>query len=127
MSAALAIDEVAGAKLPDCTYIGFRSGAAAVVSICPGKAALPVRRDLVDHSPDGFEWGYGGSGPAQLALALLAHATADSDRAVDLHQQFKSEVVAGWPRDRGWKITAHEVRQWADLIEHVHLSRMGGS
>jgi len=25
---------------------------------------------LWNHSPDGFEWGYGGSGPAQLALAI---------------------------------------------------------
>lgn len=24
-----------------------------------------------DHSPDGFEWGYAGSGPAQSALAIL--------------------------------------------------------
>lgn len=25
---------------------------------------------LVNHSPDGFAWGYAGSGPSQLALAL---------------------------------------------------------
>lgn len=24
-----------------------------------------------NHSPTGFAWGYGGSGPAQLALAVL--------------------------------------------------------
>src|SRR5262245_1194599 len=35
---------------------------------------LPARLDLRSHSPTGFEWGYGGSGPAQLALALLADA-----------------------------------------------------
>jgi len=29
---------------------------------------------LRKHSPDGFEWSYGGSGPAQLALAILLHA-----------------------------------------------------
>ena len=33
---------------------------------------LDSRRDLWNHSPTGFEWGYCGSGPAQLALALLA-------------------------------------------------------
>jgi len=33
---------------------------------------LPMRLDLVNHSPSGFEWSYGGSGPAQLALTLLA-------------------------------------------------------
>ena len=26
---------------------------------------------IVNHSPDGFEWGYGGSGPAQLSLAIV--------------------------------------------------------
>jgi hypothetical protein len=31
---------------------------------------LDPRHDLYNHSPDGFEWGYHGSGPAQLALAL---------------------------------------------------------
>jgi len=33
---------------------------------------LNPRSDLMNHSPDGFNWGYGGSGPAQLALAILA-------------------------------------------------------
>ena len=30
-------------------------------------------RHVVHHSPDGFNWGYGGSGPADLALSILAH------------------------------------------------------
>src|SRR2546423_1244722 len=33
---------------------------------------LPPRNDIVNHSPNGFEWGYSGSGPAQLALAIMA-------------------------------------------------------
>lgn len=36
--------------------------------------ALPTRLDLARHSPTGFEVGYAGSGPAQLALAILADA-----------------------------------------------------
>lgn len=32
---------------------------------------LPLRTDVYNHSPTGFEWGYGGSGPAQTALAIL--------------------------------------------------------
>jgi hypothetical protein len=31
------------------------------------------------NSPTGFGWGYGGSGPAQLALALLADSLGDND------------------------------------------------
>ena len=30
-------------------------------------------RHVAWHSPDGFEWGYAGSGPADLALSILAH------------------------------------------------------
>ena len=44
--------------------------------------AAAAAEDLVNHSPDGTEWGYAGSGPAQLALALLAHALADDALAV---------------------------------------------
>ncbi len=30
-------------------------------------------RHVMYHNPTGFEWGYGGSGPADLALSILAH------------------------------------------------------
>ena len=45
-----------------------------------------------NHSPDGFNWGYGGSGPAQLALALLLHFS-DEDTAQKLYQDFKWDVI----------------------------------
>ncbi len=46
-----------------------------------------------NHSPDGFNWGYGGSGPAQLALAVCFKLTRDRDITVTLHQAFKRDVV----------------------------------
>lgn len=52
---------------------------------------------VFNHSPDGFAWGYGGSGPAQLALALLLHTGIADDEAVR-HQQFKFDHVAKWPQ-----------------------------
>lgn len=77
---------------------------------------LPPRHDLANHSPTGFEWGYAGSGPAQLALAILAHAIGDDKRAVRLHQSFKREYIATLPRDdaAGWFMWADEVRTWAE-------------
>ena len=36
-----------------------------------------IRQSWVWHSPTGFEWSYGGSGPADLALNILLAATAD--------------------------------------------------
>lgn len=48
---------------------------------------------LRDHSPDGFNWGYGGSGPAQLALAILLLYTSEK-KALELYQDFKYDVIA---------------------------------
>ena len=72
---------------------------------------LNPRLDLWNHSPDGFEFGYSGSGPAQLALALLADALGDDRFAVALHQDFKFRVVANWKRSKGYhEITAETIR-----------------
>jgi uncharacterized protein DUF6166 len=38
---------------------------------------LPTHADLYNHSPDGFSWGYAGSGPTQLALAMLMEVLED--------------------------------------------------
>jgi hypothetical protein len=66
---------------------------------------LPYRLDLCAHSPTGYEWGYGGSGPAQLALALLADATGDDQLALRLHQRFKFDRIATLRRSRDWTMT----------------------
>ena len=47
-----------------------------------------------NHSPDGFSWGYNGSGPSQFALALLLEAT-DEKTAVKKYQDFKRDIVSG--------------------------------
>lgn len=65
-----------------------------------------------NHSPDGFNWGYAGSGPAQLALALLYDVTRDRDRAVANHQRFKRAYVTGWKDD--WQITSEEILAWLE-------------
>ena len=70
---------------------------------------LRLRLDLRNHSPSGFEWGYGGSGPAQLALALLADACGDDETALRHYQQFKRVVVAGL--SDSWTITDREIRR----------------
>ena len=63
-----------------------------------GKPLSPRASQAVwNHSPDGFNWGYGGSGPAQLALAILLEAGLRREEAVRLHQDFKWDFVARWP------------------------------
>jgi len=60
-----------------------------------GKLLSPVRsQKIVNHSPDGFSWGYGGSGPAQLSLAILLECVSEDD-AIAYYQNFKWKVIAG--------------------------------
>lgn len=65
---------------------------------------LNPRTDLANHSPTGFAWGYEGSGPAQLSLALLADALDDPARALSLYQLFKRELIARIPQDKEWSL-----------------------
>lgn len=75
---------------------------------------LPLRTDLCWHGSD-FAWGYGGSGPAQLALALLSDALDDDQRALDLHQRLKLDVVSRLPEEETWTLSAGQLRAWASL------------
>ena len=98
-----------------------------LVSVCDGRKSepLPLRLDLFNHSPTGFSWGYGGSGPAQLAVALLADALGDDDRAIRLHQCFKFKVVACWPEGERWWITTDQITAVVNLIEQeiAHVAK----
>jgi len=67
--------------------------------------SLQVRR----HSPNGFNWGYEGSGPAQLALALLLDVVGPR-LAQRYYQQFKRERVALWGNN--WCITDTQIKEW---------------
>jgi len=51
---------------------------------------------IINHSPDGFAWGYGGSGPAQLALAVCLEIF-DKEAAIRVYQDFKWKYIATLP------------------------------
>ena len=87
-------------------YDGRRTGHAVAVTV-DGRPLNP-RLDLWNHSPTGFEWGYGGSGPAQLALALLADHFGNDERALGYYQIFKQQVVACLLY-RGWTLTSRQI------------------
>jgi hypothetical protein len=75
-------------------YVGIRVPPhdRAYVTVNNGEALNP-RFDLRHHSPDGFEWGYNGSGPSQLALAILAHEYGDKV-AQEYYVAFRQKVIA---------------------------------
>jgi hypothetical protein len=65
-----------------------------------GRLLTPsLSRRVINHSPAGFGWGYGGSGPAQLALAILLEAGLGKDEASAFHQAFKWEFIAPLPQE----------------------------
>lgn len=101
-------------------YEGIREGHALIVTM--NGRPLDPRLDLWNHSPTGFECGYGGSGPAQLALALLADCLGNDELAIQLHQSFKWAVVAKLPRE-GWRLTERQIRQAAELLVRYDENR----
>jgi hypothetical protein len=103
-----------GEHSPDAAaYFGYRGDDGAIVFKewkDGGLTELPMRNDLRNHSPTGAEWGYSGSGPAQLALAILADAIGDGP-ALELYQDFKSAVVSGFDREK-WELSVDDVLAW---------------
>src|SRR5437588_9330722 len=90
-------------------YRGRHEGQVAEVTV--DDQPLNPRLDLWNHSPTGFEWGYGGCGPAQLALAHLSDHLGNDHEAVTLHQDFKRIVVASLPY-RDSRLTSQQI-QWS--------------
>ncbi len=67
-----------------------------------------------NHSPDGFAWGYSGSGPAQLALAILLELT-DEKTAEAAYTQFKFDKIAPLDGDKDFELEVDDVLEW--LVE----------
>lgn len=84
-----------------------------------GKKLSPARSlKVFNHSPDGFAWGYSGSGPAQLALAILLEAGLSNEEACYLHHGFKNAFISSLKRD-SFSITV-DVMAW---VERNRLNR----
>lgn len=82
---------------------------------------------VTHHSPDGFEFGYGGSGAADLALNVCQHYlnltgyTGRKTRCYDgncwtlawmLHQDFKNEFIASAPWLKGTAVSFDRMARW---------------
>lgn len=68
--------------------------------------------DVINHSPTGFAWGYAGSGPAQLALAIMCNEFGtDVQRHPAPYQEFKRDVVSSLERE-SFQLTSQDVINW---------------
>lgn len=70
---------------------------------------------IENHSPDGFNWGYGGSGPAQLALGLMLKFTDEKEMALQIYQAFKWDVIANQPEDQDLNLEIAKIKSWVEL------------
>lgn len=85
-----------------------------------GQEDLNPRLDVLHASPTGFEWGYKGSGPAQLAFAICSEACdGDTQRALAVYQVFKETFVACLSRDESWHMAESRVQAAIKYIEQT--------
>lgn len=98
---------------------GMITGHAADRRVFFGTKEIDPQRSLklVNHSPDGFSWGYGGSGPAQLALAILLEYFNDDEMALAHYQQFKWAHIALLDGDKDFQIDIGVLDRFAQNCE----------
>lgn len=92
-------------------FCGRRRNHDTHVELIEGSASrdLPLHLTVRNHSPSGFEWGYCGSGPAQLALAMCVELVGVS-RAERVYQHVKERLVASLAED-DWTLSGDDVHQ----------------
>lgn len=92
-------------------YDGPYDGGDIVLKRVNGIATANVPHRIKRHSPTGYEWGYGGSGPAELALNILLAVTGDEALAARLYQEFKRDFLTHMPHEGG-VITREAIFEW---------------
>jgi len=100
------------------TYSGFRNGEVITVTVdgCP----LKLRLDLHALSEGGFEWGYVGSGPYQLALAILAQELGDQ-RALGNYRSFCENTIARLKQDH-WVLEGDQIEMSLQGVVEVNMT-----
>jgi hypothetical protein len=89
------------------TYRAERTATGVLVTV--DDRPLDPRRDLRDLGAEAFEWGYEGTGPAQLALAILADLRGPAE-ALEHYRLFMETVVGELPPE-GWTRTDGDFEQ----------------
>lgn len=74
-----------------------------------GAYPLPLYLNVRNHSPTGFAWGYGGSGPSQLALAILMDLLGSKEKALKSYMDLKWNVISKLQMDEPFRLTEEEI------------------
>ena len=107
--------EKAGSKAKDKSFKPAKFGKPFDIKLkrdAQGYANANVLHSVVRHSPTGFEWGYGGSGPADLALNILTAIIGPEEaQQGGLYQRFKEDFIVAMPFEGG-TIKASDIDVW---------------
>lgn len=98
--------------------MGIRQGE--VISVTVDGVPLAPRLDLRALSEEGFEWGYVGSGPYQLALAILAHELGE-ERALGNYRSFCENSIARLKQDH-WVLEGDQIELSLQGVVEVDMT-----
>jgi len=100
------------------TYSGTRKGE--VITVTVDERPLPLRLDVRALSEAGFEWGYVGSGPYQLALAILAEELGEK-RALGNYRSFCENTIARLKLDH-WVLEGDQIEMSLQGVVEVDMT-----
>ena len=98
---------------------GVSFGPVTVIDLDTGEEK-PLRHHR-HHSPDGFSWGYSGSGPCELARCILidyfdlhsrAQRNAPSFKLPVDHKAFCLDYLAAFDQQTGWEMSDTVITGW---------------
>ena len=98
-------------------YEGKRHDDSVEVTV-DGKPLEP-HADLRDFGAESYEWGYEGSGPSQLSLAILSDYGGD-ELALRNYRDFTHNIIAEIQDDE-WTLTSEDIEQKAKEVVVVPM------
>lgn len=100
-------------------YKGSRVGQNCLVMV--DDRPLDPRYDLKALSSSGFEWGYEGGGPSQLALAILADLLEDDAKALAEYRNFLKSTIVNLADDK-WELEGADIKRSLEEVVHVGMT-----
>ena len=90
-------------------------GETATCKVSIGEKEIDLSSSLLveNKSPTGFAWGYHGSGPGQLAIAILLELYG-KEIATALYQDFKCDIIAAHDMNKDLVLPVSAIKTWVE-------------
>ena len=109
------------------------------VTVRDHKKGLKALSHHLRYSPTGYNWGYGGSGPSELARCILLDAfgvddcpdtpnecRCDNNWAESSYPAFRDSVISDLKQEEDWKLYQDWILDWVfdHLSESVEIKEL---